>query len=307
MRAPALAAGLAAFAAVAILVALGHPAASEGASGCPATARAGFGALFVEGDDSPVNGCDERLAVVCTGGYIEVDVSEPPGAPPSALVPDDEGQGGYQPVPCGNVSRIVVLGLNEDDVIDLSAVTPAAGFGTNPIFTPVTTTLDGGDGSDTIIGSAFADRISQGNDGGGGLVLGNGGDDRLVGDSGLDRLFGGDGNDALVGIEGNDELDGGAGDDRLDSGPDADIDRGGAGNDRIVAGDGDDSVFGEAGADLAFGGNGKDKIDGGGGPDRLFGDAAADLIRGRQGDDLLVGGLGKDNLRGGPGNNRIRP
>lgn len=78
----------------------------------------------------------------------------------------------------------------------------------------------GGDGVNTITGTAGADRISgeAGNDtvrglNGNDVLQGGTGDDRLEGGNGNDSLFGGDNDDTLDGGEGNDALSGGVGSD----------------------------------------------------------------------------------------------
>ncbi|KUJ03051.1 hypothetical protein AR275_29555 [Stenotrophomonas maltophilia] len=82
------------------------------------------------------------------------------------------------------------------------------------------TLLGGGDGNDTIAGTAGKDWLT-----------GNGGDD---------VIDGGAGNDLLMGNEGDDTL------------------RGGAGDDILYGGQGDDLLHGGAGADTLFGGGGVD-------------------------------------------------
>ncbi|MDB5319040.1 MAG: cya 2, partial [Phycisphaerales bacterium] len=72
--------------------------------------------------------------------------------------------------------------------------------------------IDGGQGNDSLIGTAGRDRLDGGR--GSDLVQGLGGDDRLFGDGGtgqgdaidFDRLFGGQGNDDLVGGQGTNSL-----------------------------------------------------------------------------------------------------
>ncbi len=82
-----------------------------------------------------------------------------------------------------------------------------------------TTSLDGGNGHDTIVGSQQHD-----------VIVGGPGNDRLSGRGGADRIDGGAGNDAIAGGDGDDGIQGGIGSDNI---------RGGAGNDKIL---GDPSV-----------------------------------------------------------------
>jgi Ca2+-binding RTX toxin-like protein len=69
--------------------------------------------------------------------------------------------------------------------------------------------MDGGDGNDTLDGSAADVKLT---------ISGGAGNDVLLGGSKDDTLSGGDGNDTLTGNQGTDTLDGGAGDDLLDDG-----------------------------------------------------------------------------------------
>lgn len=89
--------------------------------------------------------------------------------------------------------------------------------------------LKGGDGRDTLIGTAEADTLDgEGSDD---LLQGLAGDDQLLGGSGDDRLEGGDGHDKLLGGSGADVLLGDAGDDTLDGGTGSDDFQGGPGTD----------------------------------------------------------------------------
>lgn len=72
-----------------------------------------------------------------------------------------------------------------------------------------TVTSDGGDGNDTINGSASGAKQ---------LLIGGAGDDLLTGGRGHDTLDGGVGNDTLTGNRGLDTLNGGDGNDTLDDG-----------------------------------------------------------------------------------------
>ena len=309
------------------------PSSGSAASGCTLSATAGFGEVVVQDDSSPANGCGTTLIVGCTAGTRTVTVTQAFNGSTTTVEPDDQGQPPGHKYPCDQVSSLVVLSGNANDTIDSSGVTRAAGY-TNP---SLQTTLDGGPGTDTIIGSEFGDRISQGLDGGSGTLLGGDGNDRLIGDSGSDSLLGGNGDDTLFGLGGEDIAQGGDGNDTIvlgDGGGGAsgdtgdDLIRGGAGNDVLSGGDGndtiagregndqisgdagDDQIAGQDGADAISGGDGADSLSGGDGPDklaglrgpdRLFGGAGADQLRGGPGRDLLRGGPGKDLIRGGPG------
>ena len=86
---------------------------------------------------------------------------------------------------------------------DTIATTGIAGRGVTSVV------MDGGDGGDTLDGSAADVKLT---------VSGGSGDDTLKGGSRDDTLSGGDGNDTLSGGKGTDTLDGGAGNDALDDG-----------------------------------------------------------------------------------------
>jgi Ca2+-binding RTX toxin-like protein len=81
-------------------------------------------------------------------------------------------------------------------------------------------TQTGGNGNDTLTGTAGNDLLNGGN-----------GNDSLIGYAGNDTLIGGNGTDFLVGSAGDDLLDGGNGSDTL---------RGGLGNDTLTGGNGQD-------------------------------------------------------------------
>ena len=125
-----------------------------------------------------------------------------------------------------NTSKIKIFGLAGNDTLtvdDASGAMPPA-------------LLDGGDGDDTLTGSAA--------------------DDTLDGGAGNDVLNGRDGNDTLLGGPGNDILNGGRGTDTMS---------GGDGDDQFIwnPGDGSDVIEGDAGNDtmLFNGANVAEKVD----------------------------------------------
>ncbi|HEU0099304.1 MAG TPA: cadherin domain-containing protein [Allosphingosinicella sp.] len=69
--------------------------------------------------------------------------------------------------------------------------------------------LSGGNGNDSLAGTAGEDQLNGGN--GNDVLSGLGGHDLLLGGNGSDSLYGGSGNDVLAGGNGNDLLSGGAG------------------------------------------------------------------------------------------------
>lgn len=168
-------------------------------------------------------------------------------------------------------------------------------------------TLHGGDGNDSLEGTALDDVL----DGGAGddTLKGEEGSDTLDGGSGADNLLGGAGNDLISGGDGNDRLRGElgtdpllTGDDTLDGGDGADDINGESGDDVISGGADFDSVLGEAGNDSLSGGDEPDLISGGDGDDTVDGGGGADDVRGDDGDDTVFGGTENDVLQGGDGN-----
>lgn len=125
-----------------------------------------------------------------------------------------------------NTSLIRILGLSGNDVLLVDD--------TNGPMPPAN--LLGGEGNDTLTGSASDD-----------LLDGGPGNDTLFGRDGHDRLLGGTGNDILIGGRGDDEIFGGDGDDQIVWNP----------------GDGSDLVEGEGGVDtlLFIGANVSEIVD----------------------------------------------
>ncbi len=162
-------------------------------------------------------------------------------------------------------------------------------------------------GNDTIIGTAFADRITAG---GFGSVRfeGRGGNDTLTGGSGNDLLDGGDGNDALAGNGGADTYNLGGGDNT------ASVGHGAA---KFTSGNSTVNNLGGTGKDTidATGSRAGFSYTSNGGDDTVLGSAYADTIaasgtgnvrfEGRDGDDTIAGGTGVDTLLAGTGTNAI--
>ncbi len=179
--------------------------------------------------------------------------------------------------------------------------------------------IDLGNGSDTFLGGAGAERIRDGNDND--LVETNGGNDTIVSSAGNDTYNGGSGSDLL-------DMSNAAAALEVDLGLGF-VAGGSFGNkdlisiERVRTGDGNDTVTGSAdddiirlgfGTDVAHGLDGNDRIDGqdlndtlngGDGNDLLLGGAEDDRLSGDNGNDRLIGGAGRDFLTGGNGNDRF--
>ena len=145
--------------------------------------------------------------------------------------------------------------------------------------------LEGGDGPDSLTGSAAGERL-----------IGGGGDDTLRGLAGADVLEGGAGSDradyADRGAPVTATLDGTGGDGEAGEGDtiagDVENATGGSGADRIV---------GSGGANDLVGGGGNDNLTGLSGPDRLDAGDGDDTLDSRDGEqDTLACGAGNDSV-----------
>ncbi|MFM9962802.1 MAG: beta strand repeat-containing protein [Planctomycetaceae bacterium] len=210
-------------------------------------------------------------------------------------------------IPSASVQKIVVLGSDEPNQIDLSGVTAAS-------FTSLISILaDGANGDDVLIGSPdFADSLigGHGNDtlqGNGGIdtLIGGDGADSISGGTGADSITGGDGNDSINGDDGADNIAAGNGQDTVSGGNDNDTIGGANGNDVISGDAGDDVLNGDGGFDSISGGDGNDSILGGDLNDSLLGGLGNDTLNGQSGQDLLLGEDGNDSLLGGNGDDRL--
>ena len=166
----------------------------------------------------------------------------------------------------------------------------------------VAITLDGNQGSDTLVGLTGQDDL-----------VGNEGDDVMSGGDGPDDFFPGPGRDTMSGGTGDDEafysertarvevsLDGVANDGEV-----GEQDNVGVDVEDVSTGSGPDKIVGNA-ADNAFNSNGGvDFIDAQGGADFLGGGTENDTLRGGDGDDSLQGGPGADTLEGGRHNDLL--
>ncbi len=188
----------------------------------------------------------------------------------------------------GEDDEVLDIGVNgsADDLFGGTPATTADGssaFGAKP--QPQAGLFNGGNGSDSIIGTEFHDEIHGfgGND----LIWGRGGNDFIYGGGGSDFLWGEDANDKIYGGRGSDYVDGGSGQDRL---------FGERGNDVLVGRDGKDELDGGSGNDTLLGGDDDDALIGGLGDDELQGEDGNDLLINAEGNDELFGGAGDDHL-----------
>jgi Ca2+-binding RTX toxin-like protein len=140
--------------------------------------------------------------------------STPPTSTPFGTPPSSD-------FTCTGVTSLTGNGSPFDD--SLSAQGDSQSTPSDPAITDIPTTLNGGDGNDSL------------NAGTAGATL-NGG-------TGDDNLNGGPGNDILIGGAGNDSLNGGGGNDTLS---------GGDGNDTLFPSNGTDAVSGGTGVDQVF-------------------------------------------------------
>lgn len=151
-----------------------------------------------------------------------------------------------------------LTGLGTDTLIGIERAALTGGAGNNTIdasgFGGSGTTLDGGAGNDSVLGSASVD-----------VIIGGDGDDTLIGNAGNDTIMAGTGNDSVDGGAGNDGLSGFSGNDQIIGGADNDTIYGGSGNDTLTGGDGADTIVGGAGGDSVNGEGGTDKVLGGSG------------------------------------------
>jgi Ca2+-binding RTX toxin-like protein len=211
---------------------------------------------------------------------------------------DQSGQvrvnGEVVPALCLEVEAVTVRGRGGQDEVDLSAITPD--HFTDADLASRSIGVVGGDGSDELQGSPFADSmgaVAGKGDSAQDVIVGAGGRDKLAGGSGPDLLLGGAAADLALGGRGRDIVRGGAGPDVL---------RGGGDPDELIGGADHDRLLGEAGRDVLRGRSGNDRLKGGAGSDRLLGGRGRDLLSGGGGRDLLIGGPGRDRLVGRPEN-----
>jgi Ca2+-binding RTX toxin-like protein len=177
--------------------------------------------------------------------------------------------------------------------------------------------IDGGDGNDSLTGSAGTDTLVGGL--GSDVLAGGAGDDTFAisgtdtgydsfqGDAGFDQVLGGSGDDTIrmyqfSGVKTVERIDGAGGTNVIaGTGYGDTLDMGGTELLNIASiqgGDGNDTITGSVGNDLILGGTGSDTLKSGAGSNFLFGDDGNDALSDQGGSGLLSGGAGADTLNG---------
>jgi Ca2+-binding RTX toxin-like protein len=221
---------------------------------------------------------DDAIAVRCDGGNVKVNQADPSGGA----------------ITCSDLVRIRVVAGDGSDRVSLSDVGPSV-FGELEDVS-----LEGGDGEDTLIGSAGVDTLRGGD-----------GRDRLEPGAGPGEILGGHGKDTVsVTGDGNWILSDtllrfttqGA-DNRIRSIERVNLTLGNA-DSLITASTLTAALTVDAGSgnDLVASGTGNDRLDGGDGNDFLQSGDGNDVLEGGPGDDVLRGDNGNDRMDGGSGN-----
>jgi len=175
-------------------------------------------------------------------------------------------------------TSVLINSGDGNDSVDISGLSAAS-------YDEIIRLVNGGEGNDTITGSASADKLNG--DSGADTIYGGDGDDWIFGGSEDDTLYGEDGDDVLVGDSGSDIVKGGAG---------SDIVMGGSGNDAIYGDDGDDVLQAGTGDDIMYGGAGDDLLVDFSGNNKLYAGAGNDELHFNSDDDIIDGGEGLDSL-----------
>lgn len=231
------------------------------------------------------------------------------GGDDTGMITNVAGFGGDDLIIAGTQTRWI-YGDNGDDTLDGAGLLESSSVALQGFID-----LEGGTGSDSIVGSALWDVIV------GGLGLGNSSSDPSAPDN--DTIYGGAGADRIYGdhvsvstitffeylsspnpFDPNEdphyENSLGGGDDVIYGGDGADRIFGDAGNDYIVGGPETWSGV-EPDTDLLLGGRGDDTLLGGGDNDTLMGNLGDDSLLGGTGADFMIGGAGGDTMDGGDG------
>jgi len=192
-----------------------------------------------------------------------------------------------------------VLGAGGNDTLDGSqgSETLVGGGGDDTYYVPNSSTMvveHPGDGIDTI--------VAKGN-----FTLPANVENLIINNT-VNNSWSGTGNELnnqITGNAGDNVLDGGAGNDTLDAGLGNDTLLGGSGDDVLIGGAGNDSFVGGDGSDSIDGGAGSATVDAGAGDDTISGGDGASYLRGGDGNDVIRGGAGFNDINGNAGNDTI--
>lgn len=155
-------------------------------------------------------------------------------------------------------------------------------------------TLDGGLGSDLLIGNTSAGVTN--------FMNGGEGNDSIVFGTTRDRLIGTLGGNDIISYATGVNFTGVTAPNVITDNLGSNFITGGNGNDSITTGAGDDILFGGPTNLITPGVDGDDTLNAGGGNDTLLGGFGNDYLLGGDGNDSLGGGPGADTLIGGSGN-----
>src|SRR4028118_253821 len=155
-------------------------------------------------------------------------------------------------------------------------------------------TLEGGLGSDLLIGNTSAGVTN--------FMNGGEGNDSIVFGSTRDRVIGTLGGNDTISYATGVNFTGLTAPNVITDNLGSNFITGGNGNDSITTGAGDDILFGGPTNLIPAGVDGDDTLDAGGGNDTLLGGFEDDYLIGGDGNDSIAGGPGADTLIGGIGN-----
>jgi Ca2+-binding RTX toxin-like protein len=250
----------------------------------------GQSTLILTGSSGPDQG-----TVNFGGGKYTISGSDVTNGDPTN--PDCTGGG---TITCsGNVSAIEAVLGGGDDELTIGQGVPHS----------VSSTLEGGTGSDKLVGGPANDVLYAGEDNDPDTLEGGGGNDVLYGvnifhpkkDSGPATMIGGPGSDLMIGGQpcDGDTFDGGPG--ANDSASFARVHNSGVAVEATIGGEVTDPDGG--GCNPGHIDSSTEKIEGSPGNDILTGDDGPNTLLGRGGNDKLDGKGGFDDCNGGGGNN----